>query len=220
MPIGCSSCSAGNTFTVSNGYITGTVGSTGVAVVYNTSDTITSDDDDNDTSSTENGVLYLTPNSNWTTASARFAMYVFNSSTGAYLWASMTDSDGDGTYEGTVPDGTWDYVIFCRMNGSSTTNSWSYVWNQTNDLALSDSYNCYTISSGSWSYGSGTWSSYTASTTTTDTSSSSSSLSSSSSSSSDSSSSSTSSSRPGGSSRPGSSSGGSFGGNSRGGRRK
>lgn len=99
----------------------------------------------------------------------------------------MTDSDSDGTYEGAVPDGTWDYVIFCRMNGSSTANSWSNRWNQTNDLALSDSYNCYNVASGAWSYGSGTWSSYTADTTAETTTESSSSGSSSSSSSSSSS---------------------------------
>ena len=155
---------SGNTFTVSNGVITGTVGSTGVAVVYNTGDSTSTDSKTSSTSSTSStsDTLYLVPNSNWTTASARFAMYVFNSSTDSNAWASMTDSDGDGTYEGSVPDGTWDYVIFCRMNSSSTINSWSYVWNQTNDLALSDSYNCYTVASGAWSYGSGTWSSYTA----------------------------------------------------------
>lgn len=148
---------SGNTFTVSNGYITGTFGSTGVAVVYNTSESASTDDSSTSTSSTsDTDTLYLVPNSNWTTAGARFAMYLFNSSTGSYAWADMTDSDSDGTYEGTVPDGTWDYVIFCRMNGSSSSNSWSYVWNQTNDLALSDSYNCYTITSGAWSYGGGT----------------------------------------------------------------
>ena len=123
---------SGNTFTVSGGYITGTVGSTGVAVVYNpdatsSSSSSSSSSDTTATTSTDSDTVYLVPNTNWTKDSARFAIYVFNSSTGAYSWASMSDSDGDGTYSASLPDGTWDYIIFCRMNGSSTTNGWSYV---------------------------------------------------------------------------------------------
>lgn len=102
--------------------------------------------------------LYLKPNSNWTQASARFAAYFFNNSTGKNTWVSMTDSDKDGIYEVKVPAG-YPNVIFCRMNGSNTSNNWNNKWDQTNDLTIpTNGYNLYTVAAGAWSNGSGTWS--------------------------------------------------------------
>ena len=46
-------------------------------------------------------VLYLKPNANWLADGARFAAYFYGN---GESWASMTDSDGDGIYECTVPD--------------------------------------------------------------------------------------------------------------------
>ncbi|MBQ7646718.1 MAG: hypothetical protein IJS94_05560 [Clostridia bacterium] len=138
----------GNTFTVSGGYITGTVGSSGVAVVYDPEPSVPVD----------TSVLYLVPNANWKNDNAHFAMYVFNKATAAEAWAGMSDPDGDGIYSAKVPDGGWDNVIFCRMSGTTTGNSWDNVWNQTNDLALTGKYNCYTVGADAWSYGDGSWS--------------------------------------------------------------
>lgn len=155
----------GNTFTVENGVISGTVGSAGVAVVYNASDDAIS--------YITESTLYLKPNSNWTQASARFAMYVYNSATGTNAWADLTDSDGDGYYSADVPSGDWTNVIFVRMNPSSEENRWDaydgegHVWNQTNDLFPDTNTNCYTIASGAWSNGDGTWSLYQTEQTTT-----------------------------------------------------
>ena len=103
-------------------------------------------------------VLYLKPNSNWTLSGARFALYVFGSNGDA--WADMSDEDGDGYYEGTVPEGSWTNVIFCRMNPSATENNWDNKWNQTADLEVPDGMNCYTVKSGTWDKGGGTWSLY------------------------------------------------------------
>ncbi len=150
----------GNTFTVSNGTISGTVGSTGVAVVYNAEEAA----GNFITAST----LYLKPNSNWTKDNARFAMYVYNDSGNA--WVSMTDADGDGTYEAAVPSGNWTNVIFCRMNGSTTENDWSNKWNQTDNLFPDNGTNCYTVADGAWDGGGGTWSLYSSSSTSTPTS--------------------------------------------------
>ena len=103
--------------------------------------------------------VYLVPNSNWTQANARFALYYWNSS-GSY-WTDMTDTDGDGYYEAVVPAG-YTNIIFCRMNPSNTANSWDTKWNQTADLTLpTDGTNCYTVASGTWDKGGGTWSAYT-----------------------------------------------------------
>lgn len=148
---------SGSTFTVSNGRITGTVGSTGVAVIYDPNEAAVDDYYINV------GTLYLKPNSNWTQSGARFAMYVYNGSKSA--WASMTLVDGTSdVYQADVPAGDWTNVIFCRMkNGSDAEreNNWDNKWDQTKDLYPDSGKNSYTIADGAWSNGDGAWSTYT-----------------------------------------------------------
>ena len=103
--------------------------------------------------------LYLVPNSNWKADNARFAVYSWDGSGNA--WTDMTDSDGDGVYEGTIPAG-YDSIIFCRMNPSAAANDWGNKWNQTADMTVpTDGTNCYTVKEGTWDSGGGTWSTYT-----------------------------------------------------------
>ena len=103
--------------------------------------------------------LYLKPNGNWLKDGARFAAYFYGNGD---KWVSMTDSNGDGVYEVEAPAG-YPNVIFCRMNPSSTTNSWNNKWNQTGDLTIpTDGKNMYTINEGQWDSGqNGKWSVYT-----------------------------------------------------------
>ena len=141
----------GNVFTVSNGTITGNVGPTGVAVVYNTtsytpptpSEYITADP------------IYFVPTGWWTNDNARFEMWVFNSNGGMFV--SLTDADNDGTYEGALPEGNWTGVIFVRMDPNGSEHDWNSKWNQTDDLVPDPGTNCFTITAGS---SSGTWSVY------------------------------------------------------------
>lgn len=108
---------------------------------------------------TEN-VLYLKPNSNWKIDNARFAAYFFHTG-GGDAWVSMSDSDGDGIYEGNIPTGYTfgENVIFCRMNPNTTSNNWNNKWNQTADLVIpTNGDNLYTVAEGAWDKGSGTWS--------------------------------------------------------------
>ena len=91
----------------------------------------------------------LQPN-NWANDGARFAIYVFNDSTGTNAWADMT-AVGDGTYTVTIPEGTWDKVIFVRMNPSATANNWNNKWNQSANLDITDG-KLYTVPSNSWDY--------------------------------------------------------------------
>lgn len=93
-------------------------------------------------------VLYLTFNNVWQNGDERFAAYFYNS--GGYTWVSMKDSDSDGIYEVNIPEGYnfGDSVIFCRMNGTTTSNVWSNKWNQTADLTIpTDGKNLYTVQS-------------------------------------------------------------------------
>ncbi len=102
-------------------------------------------------------VLYLTPNSNWKSDNARFAMYVWIED-GDHQWIDMTDPDGDGVYEGILPAG-YTNLIFCRMDPSKP-NGWSdnKTWNQTKDLVYDGTNNNYKVASGAWSKGEGSWS--------------------------------------------------------------
>ena len=100
--------------------------------------------------------VYLKPNSNWLIDGARFAAYYWDGS--GSNWTSMTDSNGDGYYEATIPAG-YSNIIFCRMNPGSSVNDWSNKWNQTSDLTIpTDGNNCYTVADGTWDNGGGTWS--------------------------------------------------------------
>ena len=140
-------------FTVSNGTITGTVDSSGVAVIYNEGDT-----DDPHIIADK---LYMKPEFQyWNLGNERYAMYLFNYKSN--IWVDMSDPDGDGIYEGAVPSGKWTGVIFCRMNGATTVNNWDNKWNQTIDLLPTGTDNLFTVTekdttdtdkyNGSWSY--------------------------------------------------------------------
>ncbi|HBM98683.1 MAG TPA: hypothetical protein DD413_04585 [Ruminococcus sp.] len=110
--------------------------------------------------------LYLKPNSNWNQQrdghDPRFAAYFMdsNKSGDTAKWVSMTQVD-NGCYEVVIPEGDWKYVIFCRMNGSTTANNWDNKWNQTLDLDIpTDVTNCYTVQDNTGDKGGGTWSTY------------------------------------------------------------
>ena len=101
--------------------------------------------------------IYLVPNENWQSASARFAIYLVGK-TADQTWIDLT-KDTDGSYYVIVDSSTFDKFIFVRLNPATSANNWNdgVKWNQTNDLVLSGN-NCYTITGDSWSYGTGTWS--------------------------------------------------------------
>ena len=108
----------------------------------------------------EGTTLYLVPNSNWKIDNARYAIYYWNSA-GTNAWVSMTDADGDGHYEATIPAG-YSNIIFCRMSPTATANNWNNKWNQTSDLTVpTNGNNCYTVKEGTWDKGGGAWSVYT-----------------------------------------------------------
>ena len=107
----------------------------------------------------DNNVLYLTPNSNWKADGARFAAAFLNNNKTQTKWVSMTSIKNGDYYGCAIPTGTWKYVIFCRMNGSTTENNWDNKWNQTDDLEIpKDGTNQYTVKSGTWDKGGGNWS--------------------------------------------------------------
>lgn len=92
--------------------------------------------------------VYLKPSNDWTNNSARFAVYVWNDA--GNQWIDMSDDDGDGIYSAQVPN-NYSNIIFVRMKGSSTTNSWNDKLGQTGDLTIpTDGKNQYNISDSKW----------------------------------------------------------------------
>lgn len=78
-------------------------------------------------------VMYFAPNTNWTkNKNERFAAYVYEKSTGDGKWYSMTEDAAHTCYTFTMDaSGKYDRIIFSRMNGSTTENSWDNEWNRT-----------------------------------------------------------------------------------------
>jgi hypothetical protein len=113
--------------------------------------------------------LYLTPNSDWTTSSPRYALYYYLDTT-TNGWVDMTLVNGEtNVYKATVPQTSgvvYSNVIFARMNPATTENNWTNKWNQTSDLTYAASTgNLYTITGTGYDKPTGSWSSYTEPTT-------------------------------------------------------
>ena len=99
--------------------------------------------------------VYLQPNSDWTSAGARFAFAYITTDDSNTYWADLSLYDSSlGIYEGVIPEGTWGKLIFTRMNPSVSANNWDNKWNQTGDLTSLDN-EFYVITgwdnSGNWS---------------------------------------------------------------------
>ena len=109
--------------------------------------------------------IYLKPNSNWTQANARFAIYTWTPNVNnSEKWVDMT-AVGDGTYKALKSD-LQNSIIFCRMNPATTDNNWNdgVKWDKTRDLTIpTDGKNLYTIKDGAWTEevnNSGSWGSW------------------------------------------------------------
>lgn len=71
----------------------------------------------------------------------------------------------DGNLPHSIKGTTNRNLIFCRMDGSNSVNSWDNRWNQTADLTISDNDNLFVMNNNSWSEG--YWDRYSPSQTNT-----------------------------------------------------
>ena len=104
--------------------------------------------------------FYLKPGSHWSKDEARFAAYLFNNTDySSYCWVDLEPvAENDGYYQFTVPEGTWDGFLFCRMI-PGTTNGWENKWAQTGDLSYDGENNLFTVNEDSSAlYAVGVWS--------------------------------------------------------------
>ena len=105
----------------------------------------------------QEGNIYLTIDQQWLSDGARCAAYFWGGS--GVQWESMTKVNGQtNMYTCPIPAGQKN-VIFCRMNGSTSSNSWDNKWNQTVDLSLSDGTH-FTITSPWSEKATGSWSTF------------------------------------------------------------
>lgn len=115
-------------------------------------------------------VMYFDPNTNWTkNKNERFAAYVYEKSTGDGKWYSMTEDASHNCYTFTMDaSGKYDMIIFSRMNGNTTENSWDNEWNRTpgahggkvEGIAIpTDGTNCFVQATGNdgWDNCGGSW---------------------------------------------------------------
>ena len=112
--------------------------------------------------------LYLKPNANWLSNNARFAVYFFKNTDNTWVDMTLVDAS-QNIYEVIVPAGTWNTLIFCRMNPDYTENQWNsgvegapqYVWSQTANLNYDEINNLYAINENADEWSAGEWEIYT-----------------------------------------------------------
>ena len=101
-------------------------------------------------------ILYFKPNDNWKKDGARFAMFLCNGTSGD-IWIDMTSSVA-GYYKAEVPTGDYKNIIFCRMNGGTSTNNWDNRWNQTADLTFNGTKDIFVLATNAaWDGETATW---------------------------------------------------------------
>lgn len=98
----------------------------------------------------------------WDADDALMVAYVWSDNVAA-TWHTMTDADGDGTYEVEIPAENVN-IIFVRMDSKATEPSWDYKWNQSVNLTIpTDGNNLFTFTDAWAEAGAtGAWSVYEA----------------------------------------------------------
>ena len=90
------------------------------------------------------------------TGDERFAIWTWGPSNSGQ-WVDMT-KNSSGIYQAELPSDCTN-VVFVRMNGATSENSWDNKWNQTEDLTFSSSTPLYKASGWNNEYFRGSWSS-------------------------------------------------------------
>ncbi len=98
--------------------------------------------------------LYLKPGV-WNVDNAKFVAYYWGDANGDQ-WSDFNDSDNDGIFETTAPNGSWTGLKFVRMNPDGDIHNWDNKWNETNDLTYDGTNNMFTITD----WNTGVWSTY------------------------------------------------------------
>ena len=95
----------------------------------------------------EANTVYFKPNANWTSNSAKFAVYLYDEA-GKDTWIDLTP-DAGGYYTCVIP-AEWSNLIFVRLDPSGDLN-WDSDWSQTYSHHIPVTrYNAYTLHADTW----------------------------------------------------------------------
>ncbi|MCC8038105.1 MAG: starch-binding protein [Bacteroidales bacterium] len=136
---------SGNTFTVTSSTISGTVGSTGIAVIYTDSVSSNPENPDDPTTSTLQFFGDLNGAGTWSTASLTDGSYTFTVTSTSYFTFTT-----DGTWTGAWrPSGSTDYLVDADgtyYKGSQTDHCWYITAAGTYKVTPNASAGSFTIS--------------------------------------------------------------------------
>lgn len=90
---------------------------------------------------------YLLPQEEWAQNNERYAAYFFEGNSNK--WVNLSKVSGckylTGSYYEVAVQSGYSNMIFCRMNKSTTDNTWNNKWDQTKDLSVNGG-ELYTVS--------------------------------------------------------------------------
>ena len=96
-------------------------------------------------------VYYFKPSSDWKSSGARFAA-AFGTNDDTWYWYSCQKVQGETDLYYVISNGDYDWMIFCRMNPSTSDNNWNNKWTEAVRVYPNNGYNRFDIKTdNSWS---------------------------------------------------------------------
>ena len=100
---------------------------------------------------TSGKVYYFKPSSDWKSSNARFAA-AFGTNDNTWYWDSCKKVPGETDLYYVISNGDYDWMIFCRMNPSTSDNNWNNKWTEAVRVYPNSGYNRFDIkTNSSWS---------------------------------------------------------------------
>lgn len=100
---------------------------------------------------TSGQVYYFKRSASWNQGNERYAV-AFGDGDNTYYWYSCQQVPGESDVFYAVSNGNYNWMIFCRMNGSTTDNKWDNRWNECDKVQPNNNYNKFDMT-GDWGGG-------------------------------------------------------------------
>ncbi len=102
------------------------------------------------TNITSGQIFYFKPNSTWKVGNERYAV-AFGHDDATYYWYSCEAVPGETDLYYVVSNGSYEWMIFCRMKGNESDNKWDNRWNECDRVYPNNNYNRFDMkSTASW----------------------------------------------------------------------
>ena len=106
--------------------------------------------------------IYLNPSEAWSDENAWFALYLNNANTQTDIWVTLSDSNEDGIYKTTVPEGEWTGLTFFKMTNENTNATIDAALSKTSEMFYDGENNqCNILSVDELGLATVSWSVYT-----------------------------------------------------------